>query len=83
MTKEQELQEFYELALECKQFLKEHNIETLTDTLAGHMAIFIRKKTTTAPSVKTPKERRHRKKPVYLQYGKWKIKLEQSQKNNK
>lgn len=33
--------EFYKLALKCKQFLKDHNIETFTDTTIGHMAIFI------------------------------------------
>ena len=35
--------EFYNLAIQCKQFLVDHDIETVTDTTAGHMAIFIQK----------------------------------------
>lgn len=37
------LQEFYELAVKSKQLLEDHNIETITDTMAGHMALFIQR----------------------------------------
>lgn len=41
---EREKQEFHALAVECKQFLAEHDIEMVTDTLPGHMAVFIQRK---------------------------------------
>lgn len=45
MSKSEELRkrEFYDLAVKCKQFLEDHGFLVPTDTMAGHMAIFIQR----------------------------------------
>lgn len=45
MSKSEELRkrEFHDLAVKCKQFLEDHGFLVPTDTMAGHMAIFIQR----------------------------------------